>query len=89
MTSHQYNLPPLGKRIAYPANREGIVEHFEDRAVRQSIVSSDNYFCRSCCLTSECYPSSSPDSHRTAIMRRARVDAPRRRGGERPSSAIP
>jgi transposase len=38
MTSHQYNLPPLGKRIAYPANREGIVEHFEDRAVRQSIA---------------------------------------------------
>jgi transposase len=38
MTSHQYNLPPLGKRIAYPANREGIVEHFEDRAVRKSIA---------------------------------------------------
>jgi len=38
MTSQQYNLPPLGKRIAYPANREGIVEHFEDRAVRQSIA---------------------------------------------------
>jgi transposase len=37
MTSHQYNLPPLGKRIAYPANREGVVEHFEDRAVRKSI----------------------------------------------------
>jgi len=38
MTSHQYNLPPLGKRIAYPANREGVVEHFEDRAVRKSIA---------------------------------------------------
>ena len=24
MTSHQYNLPPLGKRIAYPGNREGV-----------------------------------------------------------------
>jgi transposase len=23
MTSYQYNLPPLGKRIAYPSNREG------------------------------------------------------------------
>ena len=38
MTSHQYNLPPLGKRIGYPANREGVVEHFEDRAVRKSIA---------------------------------------------------
>jgi Transposase len=38
MTSHQYNLPPLGKRIAYPANREGIAEHFESRVVRQSIA---------------------------------------------------
>ncbi len=38
MTAHQYNLPPLGKRIAYPANREGVAEHFEDRAVRKSIA---------------------------------------------------
>jgi transposase len=38
MTSHQYNLAPLGKRIAYPSNREGIVEHFEDRVVRKSIA---------------------------------------------------
>jgi transposase len=38
MTSHQYNLPPLGKRIAYPANREGVAEHFEDRVVRKSIA---------------------------------------------------
>ena len=38
MTSHQYNLPPLGKRIAYPANREGVAEHFEERAVRKSIA---------------------------------------------------
>jgi transposase len=38
MTSHQYNLPPLGKRIAYPSNREGVVEHFGDRAVRKSIA---------------------------------------------------
>jgi transposase len=37
MTAQQYNLPPLGKRIAYPSNREGVAEHFEDRAVRQSI----------------------------------------------------
>jgi len=38
MTAHQYNLPPLGKRIAYPANREGVAEHFEDRAVHKSIA---------------------------------------------------
>ena len=38
MTAHQYNLPPLGKRIAYPANREGVAEHFESRAVRKSIA---------------------------------------------------
>jgi transposase len=38
MTSHQYNLPPLGKRIAYPANREGVVDHFADRDVRSSIA---------------------------------------------------
>jgi len=37
MTSHQYNLAPLGKRIAYPANREGVAEHFADPAVRRSI----------------------------------------------------
>ena len=38
MTSHQYNLAPLGKRIAYPSNREGGAEHFEDRVVRKSIA---------------------------------------------------
>jgi transposase len=38
MTSHQYNLPPLGKRIAYPSNRVGVAEHFEDQVVRKSIA---------------------------------------------------
>src|SRR3990172_8756169 len=37
-TNHQYNLPPLGKRIAYPSNREGVTEHSEDRVVRKSIA---------------------------------------------------
>ena len=37
-TSHQYNLPPLGKRIAYPSNRGGVAEHFEDRVVQKSIA---------------------------------------------------
>ena len=38
MTNHQYNLPALGKRIAYPSNREGVAEHFADRVVRKSIA---------------------------------------------------
>jgi len=38
MTSHQYNLDPLGKRIAYPANRVGVAVHFPDPAVRKSIA---------------------------------------------------
>lgn len=38
MTAQQYNLPPLEKRIAYPANREGVAEHFPDPVVRQSIA---------------------------------------------------
>jgi transposase len=38
MTAQQYNLPSPGKRIAYPANREGLAEHFPDPAVRRSIA---------------------------------------------------
>jgi len=37
MTAQQYNLPPLGKRIAAPANREGVADHFPDPAVRRSV----------------------------------------------------
>jgi transposase len=33
----QYNLPAFEKRIASPANREGLVEHFPDPAVQESI----------------------------------------------------
>src|SRR5213083_1804082 len=29
MTNQAYNLPAFGKRIAYPANREGVADHFE------------------------------------------------------------
>ena len=36
-TNAQYNLPELGKKIAYKANREGIAERFADPHVRQSI----------------------------------------------------
>jgi transposase len=38
MTNHTYNLPAFRKRIAYPSNREGIADHFEDRVVRKSIA---------------------------------------------------
>jgi len=38
MTNHAYNLPAFAKRIAYPSNRAGVVEHFEDRVVRKSIA---------------------------------------------------
>jgi transposase len=38
MTNHTYNLPAFAKRIAYPSNREGVADHFEDRVVRKSIA---------------------------------------------------
>ena len=37
MTAQQYNLPPLGKRIAYPANREGVALHFPDRVLDEML----------------------------------------------------
>ena len=36
-TNHQYNLPQMGKKIAYKANREGVAERFVDTAVQKSI----------------------------------------------------
>jgi transposase len=36
-TNHQYNLPEIGKKIAYTANREGVAERFPDPAVRKRI----------------------------------------------------
>src|SRR4029434_3540947 len=33
----QYNLPELGKKIAYKANREGVAERFADPAVQKTI----------------------------------------------------
>src|SRR5262249_29788370 len=36
-TSSQYNLPPLGKKIAYKANRPGVAAHFAEAEVRKSI----------------------------------------------------
>src|SRR5215471_17472842 len=36
-TNSQYNLPALGKKLAYKANREGVEEHFPDPSVRKTI----------------------------------------------------
>jgi transposase len=36
-TNSQYNLPELGKKIAYKANRDGVAERFPDPAVQKSV----------------------------------------------------
>jgi transposase len=37
-TNSQYNLPEIGKKIAYKANRNGIAERFADPAVQKSVA---------------------------------------------------
>jgi transposase len=37
-TNSQYNLPAIGKKIAYKANREGVAERCADPAVQKSIA---------------------------------------------------
>src|SRR5687768_2464346 len=36
-TNSQYNLPEIGKKIAYKANREGVAERFAEAAVQKTI----------------------------------------------------
>jgi transposase len=36
-TTSQYNLSPLGRKIAYKANRQGVPEHFAEAEVRKSV----------------------------------------------------
>jgi transposase len=36
-TNSQYNLPDIGKKIAYKANRDGVAERFADPAVQKSV----------------------------------------------------
>jgi transposase len=36
-TKSQYNLPDIGKKLAYKANRDGVAERFADPAVQKSI----------------------------------------------------
>src|SRR5215510_1360942 len=37
-TTSPYNLPDIGKKIAYEANRDGVAERFADPAVQKSIA---------------------------------------------------
>jgi transposase len=37
-TNSQYNLPDIGKKIAYKSNREGVAERFADPSVRSSVT---------------------------------------------------
>jgi transposase len=37
-TNSQYNLPEIGKKIAYKANREGVAERFPEPAIQKSIA---------------------------------------------------
>ena len=37
-TNSQYNLPALGQKIAYKANRDGVAERDSDPAVHKSIA---------------------------------------------------
>src|SRR5258705_7549834 len=37
-TNSQYNLPEIGKKLAYKANRDGVVERFSAPAVQKSIA---------------------------------------------------
>ncbi len=36
-TNSQYNLPEIGKKIAYKKNRQGVAERFSDPSVQRSI----------------------------------------------------
>jgi transposase len=36
-TNSQYNLPEIGKKLAYKANRDGVAERFADPAVQETI----------------------------------------------------
>jgi transposase len=48
-TDRQYNLPEIGKKLAYKANRHGVAERFLDPAVQKSIAVDlaliDHYDC--------------------------------------------
>ena len=37
-TNYQYNLPDIGKKIAYKANRDGVAERFPDASVQSNVA---------------------------------------------------
>jgi hypothetical protein len=37
-TNHQYNLPDIGKELAYRSNREGVAERFVDARVQSNVA---------------------------------------------------
>jgi transposase len=37
-TNHQYNLPDIGKTIAYKSNRDGVTERFPDASVQSNVA---------------------------------------------------
>jgi len=39
-TSNQYNMPEVGKNIAYGANRDGVAERFADLAAQKALKST-------------------------------------------------
>jgi transposase len=38
LTNQQYNLPDIGKKIAYRSNREGVAERFTDPSVQSNVA---------------------------------------------------
>jgi hypothetical protein len=62
------NESPLNQVVATMRECRGIIVlAFERTYIKggsEGAVISDNYFCRPCCLTSECYPTFSSRSHR-------------------------
>ena len=37
-TNHQYNLPDIGKKLAYKSNRDGVAERFPDASVQSNVA---------------------------------------------------
>jgi len=70
MTAQQYNLPPLGKRIAYPANREGVADHFPDPAA--TCTSSGPSVRRRCCSSATAPRARSSEPGSRSALARAR-----------------
>lgn len=58
----------LGDLRSPPSNRLEVLRG-ELAGLHSIRVIGDNYFCRSCCLTKDCYQTASSRSHRTSRRR--------------------